>query len=104
MTVDDFREVAMLAQLADENDSDDDALAALRDMYEKIRENDREEDASSTTGMTKEQCAIEDANYLLDTVALTGEGKWSEIRPQLGEIYRSAGREDMADFVDPKQL
>jgi len=102
MNVDDFREVAELAQLADKNDSDEKALAALKDMYEKIRENDRDEDASSTTGMTKEQAAIEDANYLLDSVALTGKGKWSDVRPQLGDIYRSAGRDDMADFVDPK--
>lgn len=102
MSQKDFREVAELAQLADENDSDEDAMAALRDMYEKIRENDREEDASSTTGMTSEQAAIEEANYLLDTVALTG-GKWSDVRTQLGEMYRKVGRDDMADFVDPKQ-
>lgn len=104
MTKKDLREVAELAQLVDESASDEEALAALSALYEKIRENDREEDASSTTGMTKEQAAIEDANYLLDTVALTGEGNWSEIRPKLGEIYRTAGRDDMADFVDPKVL
>lgn len=104
MTKKDFREVAELAQLVDETVSDEEALAELSQLYEKIREYDREEDASSTTGMTKEQSAIEEANLLLDSVALTGEGKWSKIRPRLGDIYRSAGREDMADFVDPKVL
>ena len=102
MTVADLREVAVLAQLSGESNSDEDALAALKDMYEKIRETDRDEDASSTTGMTKEQAAIEDANYLLDMMAFTGKGRWSDIRPQLGQIYRSAGRDDMADFVDPR--
>jgi hypothetical protein len=104
MTKKDLREVAELAQLVDESASDEEALSALSALYEKIREHDREEDASSTTGMTKEQAAIEDANYLLDTVALTGEGNWSKIRPKLGEIYSTAGRDDMADFVDPKVL
>ena len=104
MTNEDFREVAILAQLVDENASDDEAMAALRDMYEKIRELDREEDASSTTGMTREQSAFEEANYLLDNVALSGEDKWSDVRKQLGEIYRSVGRDDMADFVDPKVM
>ena len=49
---------------------------------------------------TPEQQAIEDANYLLDTAALTG-GKWSEIRSKLGDIYHAGGKDDMAAFVDP---
>lgn len=102
MSISDFREVAELAQLVDENDSDGQALAKLKEMYEKIRAVDHDENTSSTTGMTSEQAAIEDANYLLDNIALSDNGKWSEVRPKLGEIYRSVGRNDMADFVDPK--
>lgn len=103
MTQEVFHEVAVLAQLADENDSNDEAMAKLRDMYEKIRQHGQEENPAVQQGMTPEQAAFEEANYLLDTVALTG-GKWSDIRMQLGEIYRSVGREDMSDFVNPKVL
>lgn len=98
LSKDDLKEVAVLALLADEHDSSTDAIAKLRDMYEKIRQHEHEEDSKTGEGKTLEQRAIDDANYLLDTVALTG-GKWSDIRPQLEDIYRSAGRNDMADFV-----
>jgi hypothetical protein len=98
MSKEDFKEVAVLAQLADEHDTTTDAIAKLRAMYEMIRQHELEEHSQSNDGKTREQNAIDDANYLLDTVALTG-GKWSDIRPKLADIYRSAGRDDMADFV-----
>jgi len=94
----DFRDIAVLAQLAEEGDSADEAIAKLQVMYEKIRQHEQEEDSSS--GKTPEQQAIDDANYLLDTVALTG-GKWSEVRSKLGDIYHAGGKADMAAFVDP---
>lgn len=103
MSREDFREVAVLAQLADKDESIDEAMAKLRDMYEKIRQHVQEENPAARQGMTPEQAAFEEANYLLDTVALTG-GKWCDIRTQLGEIYRSVGRGDMSDFVNPKVL
>jgi hypothetical protein len=104
MTQEDFHELAVLAQLADENDSGDEKIAKLRDMYEKIRQHGQEENPAAQQGMTPEQAAFEEANYLLDTVVLTGGNYWSEVRMQLGEIYRSVGREDMSDFVNPKVL
>ena len=50
--------------------------------------------------MTPEQKAIDEANYLIDTAALTG-ANWNEIRPELAKIYKSIGREDIASFVNP---
>jgi hypothetical protein len=100
LTVDDFREAAILGQLAEESDSDEEVLAKIQRMYEKIRESELD-DPTSTQGKTPEQIAFDEANYILDTVALTG-GEWSEVRPKLAEIYKSVGRDDMAAFVNPK--
>jgi len=98
MTIDDFREAAILGQLAEESDSDAEVLAKMQRMYEKIRES--ELDDTSNQGKTPEQMAFDEANYILDSVALTG-GEWSAVRPKLAEIYTSVGRDDMAAFVNP---
>lgn len=98
----DLRDVAVMAGLAEKSDSTDEAIAKLQTAYEKIRQHEQEEDPTGGSGITPEQVAIEEANYLLDTVSLTG-GKWSEIRSKLGEIYSSVGRDDMAVFVDPSR-
>ena len=97
-----FKEVAVLGQIADESDSTQEVMAKLQAMYEKIKEHEKEQenDPRSQGGKTIEQAAIEEANYLLDVVSLTG-GKWSEVRPKLAEIYKSVGRDDLADFVNP---
>jgi Asp-tRNA(Asn)/Glu-tRNA(Gln) amidotransferase C subunit len=102
MTHEDFRELAVLAKLADENDTAEEAMSKLGHMYEKIRQHG-EKDPAAQQGMTPEQAAFEEANYLLDNAVLTG-GKWSDLRPKLEKLYRSVGREDMADFVNPKVL
>jgi hypothetical protein len=102
LTVDDFREVAVLAQLADRSDSDEEIMAKLQSMYEKMREHESDDPQSAGSHkMTPEQKVIDEANYILDTVALTG-AKWSKVRPQLADLYRSVGRDDMANFVNPK--
>eukprot|EP00543_Licmophora_paradoxa_P007301 CAMPEP_0202446768 /NCGR_PEP_ID=MMETSP1360-20130828/5334_1 /ASSEMBLY_ACC=CAM_ASM_000848 /TAXON_ID=515479 /ORGANISM="Licmophora paradoxa, Strain CCMP2313" /LENGTH=378 /DNA_ID=CAMNT_0049063447 /DNA_START=62 /DNA_END=1198 /DNA_ORIENTATION=+ len=97
----DFKETAVLAQLAEENDSTEEALAKLQIMWEKIRAKE-EEDEQSKAGLSPEQAALEAGNYLLDTVALAG-GSWKDIRPKLADIYASAGKDDMALFVDPSR-
>lgn len=95
MSMDNFREVAVLGQLAEEQDSLKDMIAKLNDMYEKLRMAEQEEDGSKTP----EQAAIDEASYLMDQTALSG-ARWSEIRPKLGTIFRSIDRVDMAKFVD----
>ena len=100
LSVNDFRQVAILGQMADESDSDTEIMAKLQIMYEKIREHERDEDPRSQAAKSPEQAALDEANYLLDRAALTG-GKWSEVRPQLAAIYKSVGRDDMATFVNP---
>jgi hypothetical protein len=101
LTNDDFREVAVLAQLADASDSDAEVMAKLQSMYEKIRAHEKDEDPRSMAAKTTEQQANDDANYLLDIAALTG-GKWSEVRPKIADIYMTAGMKEMANFVNPK--
>jgi len=103
LSIDDFRDVAILGQIAQESDSDEEVMAKLQIMYEKIREHETEEDPRSAANKTPEQAAFDEANYFLDRVALSG-GKWSEARPRLAEIYKSVGRDDMANFVNPKPL
>ena len=95
----DFKDVAILGQLASEEDSIDECMAKLQTMYEKMRQHEQDEDPRTSSSKTKEQSAIDEANYLLDTTALVGSN-WSEIRPKLAEIYKSAGRNDMASFVN----
>jgi hypothetical protein len=97
MTFEDFKEIAVLGQVADAEDSVDEAVVKLKGMYEKIRSAEREDDYQQ--GMTPEQMAIDDANHRLDVAAFTGES-WSKVRPELGEKFRSVGRDDMAAFID----
>ena len=103
MTDDDFRDVAILGKIATVNDSMEKVLENMQTYYEKLRQHEQD-DPGSSGGKTPEQSSIEEANYLLDTVALKSSCNWSDIRPKLGEIYASAGREDMATFVDPTRV
>eukprot|EP00526_Cylindrotheca_closterium_P030217 CAMPEP_0113640820 /NCGR_PEP_ID=MMETSP0017_2-20120614/21425_1 /TAXON_ID=2856 /ORGANISM="Cylindrotheca closterium" /LENGTH=326 /DNA_ID=CAMNT_0000552123 /DNA_START=192 /DNA_END=1168 /DNA_ORIENTATION=+ /assembly_acc=CAM_ASM_000147 len=70
MTIDDFREAAILGQIAEESDSNEEVLAKMQRMYEKIRESEQE-DPTGQQGKTPEQVAFDQANYILDNVALT---------------------------------
>ena len=98
--VEEFRDVGIYGQIAEESDTDEEIFAKLQIIYEKMREHETEDPRSANNDMTPEQKAIEDANYLIDTVALTG-ANWSEMRPKLAEIYKSVGRDDIATFVNP---
>ena len=100
LTVEDFKEAAVLGLLAEKDDSTADAIEKLKDMYEKIREHEREDDPQANQGMTPEQLAADEANHLLDLTALAG-GSWRDTRPKLAEIFQSVGKEDMAAFVNP---
>ena len=101
MLDEDYVDVSRLAGLSDPGDSTSDALEELRIMYEKIRQRSEEEGAGpGQNSKTPEQEAIDEANYLLDRLSLGG-GDWASVRSDLGRIYRAAGREDMASFVDP---
>jgi hypothetical protein len=97
MTMEDFKEVAVLGQVADAEDSVEEAVAKLKGMYEKIRSAEREDDYQQ--GMTPEQMVIDEASHRLDVAAFAGEA-WSKVRPELGEKFRSVGRDDMAAFID----
>lgn len=95
-----FRNVAIYGQIAKESDTDEEVFAKLQILYQKMREHETEDPRSSNNGMTPEQKAIDEANYMIDIEALTG-ANWSKIRPRLAEVYKSVGRDDMASFVNP---
>lgn len=95
MTKEDFKEIAVLGQIADKDDSMPVVFEKLKDMYEKVREAEKEEDGSKTP----EQAAIDDAAVLIDKTALSGKN-WSTVRNELAGIFRAIGREDVAKFVD----
>jgi len=96
LTVSDFATVSKMAQYADAADNTETALQKLRDMYEKIREHEQDENNGDKS---VKQTAMEDANYLLDIACLTGQ-KYGEVREEIANIYRSAGMESDADFAD----
>ncbi|KAL9185473.1 hypothetical protein ACHAXT_003250 [Thalassiosira profunda] len=90
----DFVDVAKRAGFGGE--SDDESLANMLEMYNKIRDHEQQENSGDKT---PKQTAMEDANYLLDVACLTGQ-KYGEIRDKVAEIYRGAGMEDDASFVE----
>lgn len=98
MTAEELAEVGRYAGLGTNEDSVQVCLQKMQEMYEKIRKHEQEENSDS--GKTAEQIALDEANYMLDTAALTGK-KWSEIRAELAEVYDDAGKENMAKFVNP---
>ncbi len=97
LTRKDYVDVAKMAGIANQNDDGDVALRKMLDMYEKIREH--EKDDNSRDGKTSQQTAIENANYLLDVACLTGR-KYGELREEIAKIYRGAGMEEDARFVE----
>jgi hypothetical protein len=101
LTMDEFRDVAVLGHIADPSDSDQEVSAKLQAMYEKMRQHETKDPRSSGSNeRTPAQIALDEANYILDTTTLTGS-KWSAIRPKLAKIYKSVGKHDMAKFVNP---
>jgi len=99
----DFVDVARMAGLdgsdaagGTDNNGVGTELDGMLEMYEKIREHEREENGGDKT---VKQTAMEDANYLLDVACLTGQ-KYGEVRGKIAEIYRAAGMEDDACFTE----
>eukprot|EP00584_Thalassiosira_punctigera_P015699 CAMPEP_0172554354 /NCGR_PEP_ID=MMETSP1067-20121228/54171_1 /TAXON_ID=265564 ORGANISM="Thalassiosira punctigera, Strain Tpunct2005C2" /NCGR_SAMPLE_ID=MMETSP1067 /ASSEMBLY_ACC=CAM_ASM_000444 /LENGTH=419 /DNA_ID=CAMNT_0013342705 /DNA_START=105 /DNA_END=1364 /DNA_ORIENTATION=+ len=95
LTRKDFVGVARMAGFAGDDDGED-PLAKMLEMYEKIREHERDENSGDKT---PKQTAMEDANYLLDVACLTGQ-RYGEVRGKIADIYRAAGMEDDARFVE----
>jgi hypothetical protein len=102
MNTEDIVRVSQMAQLCTEGDDNVTAMKNMKDMYEKIKKHE-EEDEKGKANMTPEQVAIEDANAILDQMVFVedSERDWSSVREELGDIYLCAGLDDMAAFVDP---
>ena len=96
LTASDFASISKMAGFADTGDDKETSLQKMRDMYEKIREHEQDENSGDKT---VKQTAMEDANYLLDIASLTGQ-KYGEVRNQIATIYREAGMESDAEFAE----
>jgi hypothetical protein len=109
---DDFRQVAILGQIADPSDSISVCMSKLRTFYEKIRQAENAETQKPAPGepaKTPEQVAIDAANYIIDDAVLssgaaadTEELSWSSVRGPVAEKFRSIGCNDFAAFVELK--
>eukprot|EP00587_Corethron_hystrix_P007972 CAMPEP_0113311556 /NCGR_PEP_ID=MMETSP0010_2-20120614/8747_1 /TAXON_ID=216773 ORGANISM="Corethron hystrix, Strain 308" /NCGR_SAMPLE_ID=MMETSP0010_2 /ASSEMBLY_ACC=CAM_ASM_000155 /LENGTH=334 /DNA_ID=CAMNT_0000167221 /DNA_START=155 /DNA_END=1159 /DNA_ORIENTATION=- /assembly_acc=CAM_ASM_000155 len=102
ITDDELANVARLAQLADVSHSTTEAIAKMAVRYEKIIEHEQEEAKKSDSGKTDQQIAMDRAQYLLDTTAMTQGANWASIREMLGDIYENAGKPETAKFVNPR--
>lgn len=102
LDIKDVVRVSQMAKLCTENDDVGTAINNLKDMYDKIKKHEQEDDQGKSS-MTPEQMAIEDANEILDRMVFVADEDrdWSSVREELGDIYASAGLDDMAEFVDP---
>jgi hypothetical protein len=96
-SIDAFREVAVLGQLCEESDTDDQVFSRIKDMYTRMRQADAEDPKQS--GKTETHRVLDDAEHLVNE-ALLDSKEWSTIRPELSQLFRSIGRVEMASFVD----
>jgi hypothetical protein len=107
MTMDELKEMAVLAKVADESDSFEVAMEKMQN-YMKLQDIKQQAPSGAggdQSGKTAEQVELEEANFMLDNTAMATDGKpnWSSTRERLGEIYASAGKNAMAKFVDPSR-
>ena len=104
--MDDYKTVSILAGLANANDTTEDAMIRMKEMYDKIKAHEKEEESvpGGQTSLTEEQQAIQDVNDMLDQMVFQSDRDWSSIRKDIGDVYgRVSGLQDMANFVDPSR-
>lgn len=95
---DEFRQVAVLGEIAEESDPIDAALEKLAEFHAKLREAEQDDDQGQKTPV---QAALEEAGLLIDE-AVMSKTPFGEVREAVGEKLRSVGRNDFATFVDGK--
>eukprot|EP00934_Nitzschia_sp_Nitz4_P003630 Nitzschia sp. Nitz4//scaffold350_size17454//5085//6397//NITZ4_008818-RA/size17454-augustus-gene-0.23-mRNA-1//1//CDS//3329548868//3620//frame0 len=93
----DLRDVALLGQMADGSTPTEEVYAKLANMYELLKEHEGGEDPDKPK--SPRVIALEKAGYLLDVTAMAGR-PYGEIRSELAQLYREAGQDDMATFVE----
>jgi len=98
-------DIARKCQITSVSDDDDDdtVLQKMKEYYEVIRKHE-EDDDDTKSNMTPEQTAIAEVNYILDSTSFEPNRKWSTIRKEVGDIYKSAGMDDMAAFIDSSHI
>ena len=102
MDVADFEEVARLGQMVDPEVSNtaDVALAKISDMCTLMRQ--VEEKDPQKAEKSPEQVVAEEADQMISDTILQQED-WGSVRPKLGQLFRSAGHDELAAFVELDQ-
>lgn len=98
MTWEELRQVAVLGQVAEDDDSLQDAMDKVKALYVKIKEAEKDKNETDPT-KSPEQVAIEEANQLID-MAVLDMRNWDDVRPALAKGLRAASFHDMANFID----
>lgn len=101
LTKKDYVDVARMTGYATADDDGDVALTKMLAMYEKIRNHENKDEKPDDK--TPQQKAIEDADYILDKACLMGQ-KYGEIRSDVATIYRNAGLEEDARFIEDRSM
>jgi hypothetical protein len=96
MNLADYEEVATLGNMSNEFDTPITALQKLGDMYKLIKSVEKDDDKVVKNPV---ELALDEANDLINDTVLECK-EWSSVRPQLSQLFRSIGREDMAAFID----
>jgi len=96
LSMEDMKRVTVLADVAKDTDSVDDALLGLGELFDKMREVEHGDNPNEEKH--PEQIAMDDALYLLDRTLLDRKD-YVSIRPKLARIYEGIGWHDIANFV-----
>ena len=102
MDVADFEEVARLGQMVDPEvaNTADVALSKISDMCTLMRQ--VEEKDPQKAEKSPEQVVAEEADQMISDTILQQED-WGSVRPKLGQLFRSAGHDELAAFVELDQ-
>mmetsp|Transcript_6190 Transcript_6190/g.13756 ORF Transcript_6190/g.13756 Transcript_6190/m.13756 type:complete len:113 (+) Transcript_6190:895-1233(+) len=95
---DDIKEVAVLSEIAQQDDDIDVTLKKTAEFIAKVREAEKDDDKGDE-GKTPEQAAFEEAGLIIDEAVLSRK-PFGSIRSQVSNKLRSVNRNEFADFVD----
>jgi len=90
----DFLEIARIAGI-------DGGFQGLRGFVDKLREKENSDMMKGSQNSKSPQDAVlEKAGKLLDETSLSDEFTWDSVRGELGALYREAGKNEVASFVE----
>lgn len=96
LSMSDFEEAAFLGKMVEESATVEQAMEKIKEMYLLLRKVEEEDPHKS--GKSNVQMAIEEADEVINSVIFEGK-RWTDIRSELGEIYRKVRKDEFATFV-----